>query len=131
MGHDEQDEKWCKRWSERSVRTKVGLIAAGVVAVPAFLALFGAVTMWLWNWLMPEIFGLKPLGYWQAWGLLALCTILFKGLRLGGSGNSSDRKRRKHLRRYIREDQPPAGESPAASAASATSATSATSPEAR
>lgn len=34
--------------------------------------------MWLWNWLMPEFFGLKELGFWQAMGLSLLSSILFK-----------------------------------------------------
>ena len=35
----------------------------------------------LWNWLMPVIFGLPHIGFWQALGLLALTRILFGGLR--------------------------------------------------
>ncbi len=52
--------------------------------VPAFwwigiVALFGAVVMWLWNWLIPPIFGLATIGYLQALGLLILARILFGG----------------------------------------------------
>ena len=67
--------------------------------------------MLLWNWLMPEIFGLKTLTYWQAWGMLALSCILFGRIGGGGgkSGSSSDRKRKRKLRSYIRE-QAPTGE---------------------
>lgn len=36
-------------------------------------------TFYLWNWLMPIIFGLKEITIWQALGLNILCTILFKG----------------------------------------------------
>ena len=61
--------------------------------------------MLLWNWLMPDIFGLKRLTYWQAWGLLILCHILFKGFGSGHSSGRSDRKRRRELRRYMREEQ--------------------------
>lgn len=43
------------------------------------LALFGFVVMALWNWLMPALFGLKVIGYWQALGLVILCRILFGG----------------------------------------------------
>ncbi len=35
-------------------------------------------TMWLWNWLMPELFGLKMLTFWQALGLNVLTGILFR-----------------------------------------------------
>ena len=34
--------------------------------------------MWLWDWLMPTIFGLKEITLFQAWGLMALCGLLFK-----------------------------------------------------
>jgi hypothetical protein len=34
--------------------------------------------MLLWDWLMPEIFGLKEITWLQAWGLSILCGFLFK-----------------------------------------------------
>ena len=40
--------------------------------------LFGAPLMVLWNWLMPTIFGIPEIGFWQACGLQLLATILFK-----------------------------------------------------
>lgn len=48
--------------------------------------------MWLWNWLIPELFGFKPIDFWQAVGLLALARILFGGL---GSGHSKGRYRKR------------------------------------
>lgn len=45
----------------------------------AFILLFGGCVMLLWNWLMPEIFGLPTVSFWQAAGLLLLCKILFGG----------------------------------------------------
>jgi hypothetical protein len=42
-------------------------------------AAFSAVTMLLWNALMPELFGLPVLNYWQAVGILLLARILFGG----------------------------------------------------
>ena len=35
-------------------------------------------TMLLWNWLMPMIFGLIKLNFWQSLGLMVLCSFLFK-----------------------------------------------------
>ena len=52
---------------------KIALI--GTVAI----AVFGFATMSLWNWLMPALFGLRPIGFWQALGLLVLSKILFGG----------------------------------------------------
>jgi hypothetical protein len=40
--------------------------------------LFGAPVMILWNLLMPDIFGLPVIGFWQAFGLNLLFSILFK-----------------------------------------------------
>ena len=37
----------------------------------------------LWNWLMPAIFGLHAITYLQAFGLLVLSWILFRGPRMG------------------------------------------------
>lgn len=92
-------------WEDRSLPQKI-LIGIGFGLVGIGLAfLFGWVVMLLWNWLMPDIFGLKRLTYWQAWGLLILCHILFKGFGSGHNGRRSDRKRRRELRRYMREDQ--------------------------
>ncbi|MBP5722098.1 MAG: hypothetical protein J6X18_00740 [Bacteroidales bacterium] len=35
-------------------------------------------TMWLWNWLMPAIFGLGRITVWMALGINLLSAILFK-----------------------------------------------------
>ena len=52
--------------------------------LPAFL-IFLAGLVWgvyaLWNWLMPSIFGVHAVTYWQALGLMALSWILFRGFR--------------------------------------------------
>jgi len=104
MMDPERNEKWHRRWSERSVGAKVRLIVAGIVMVPAFLALFGAVTMGLWNWLMPTIFKLPEIGFWQAIGLLLLSQIFFKGGRAGRAGRAQ--WRRAKLRDRMREDEP-------------------------
>jgi len=40
---------------------------------------FGQGVLQLWNWLMPPIFGLRTITYWQAVGLLGLSWVLFGG----------------------------------------------------
>ena len=58
---------------------KVVGVILGLVVLLAVIALVLALpTMWLWNWLMPEIFGLKAISFWEALGLNMLCGILFK-----------------------------------------------------
>ncbi len=44
--------------------------------------------MVLWNWLMPELFGLAAISFWQAVGLLTLCKILFGGIGGGHHGHA-------------------------------------------
>ncbi|MBN2444680.1 MAG: hypothetical protein JXJ04_25215 [Spirochaetales bacterium] len=97
-------------WEDRSLPQKIFIgIGFGILGIGLF-ALFGLVVMALWNWLMPEIFGLKQLNYLQAWGLLILSTILFKGIHMRDNSRSTDRKRRRKLRSYIHDDQCPDGE---------------------
>jgi hypothetical protein len=55
-------------------------------------ALFGVAVMLLWNALMPQIFGLAPIGYLQAVGLLALARAIF-----GGLGDWRPHAHRRHL----------------------------------
>src|SRR5690242_13136091 len=59
----------------------VGIGVAFFVIVLIAAALFGLVVMHLWNWLMPALFGLHLVTYWQAVGLLILSWILFRGPR--------------------------------------------------
>jgi hypothetical protein len=66
-----------RRW----IKMVVGMIIAGII----FFAGFGQAVRYLWNWLMPEIFGLHAITYWQAIGLLGLTWLLFGGFGwLGG-----------------------------------------------
>lgn len=62
-----------------------------LVFIPSFMvvfaALFGWLVMVLWNWLMPELFGLQTISFWQAVGLLLLCKILFGGIGGGHHGH--------------------------------------------
>lgn len=34
--------------------------------------------MWLWNWLMPTIFGITTITYIQGWGISFLSGMLFR-----------------------------------------------------
>ena len=52
----------------------------GFLTMLAAIAAFGAVAMLLWNALLPQIFSLPTLNYWQAVGLMLLARILFGGL---------------------------------------------------
>lgn len=49
-----------------------------IIIVAACCILFAFPVKWLWNWLMPELFSLKQITFWQALGLSLLCSLLFK-----------------------------------------------------
>ena len=53
-------------------------MGAAVLAFLAAIAISPIVLMLLWNWLMPSIFGLGSIGYFQAFGLFIISRILFK-----------------------------------------------------
>lgn len=57
-----------------------------VVLIAVVVVLTALPVMWLWNWLMPELFGLSTLTFWQALGLSALTSLLFKSYNTGTSG---------------------------------------------
>jgi hypothetical protein len=65
-------------------------ITALFLGVIALLAVLSLVVAWpvmlLWNWLMPEIFNLPIISFWQAYGLTVLCTLLFRS-----TGSSSSK----------------------------------------
>jgi len=54
-----------------------------VLFAALFLLVFSFVVMWLWNWLMPAMFGWHVITFWQALGVLVLSKILFGGFRGG------------------------------------------------
>ena len=68
------------------------VFVAAPLGAAVFMAIGGGVVMLLWNWLAPELFGLRQVTFWQALGLLALCRILFGGFG-GGSHRSNSRRR--------------------------------------
>jgi ABC-type multidrug transport system fused ATPase/permease subunit len=61
------------------------------------LVIFSSTLMLLWNWLIPDIFGLTTISFWQALGLFALSRLLFSGL--GGGRRCGRFNKGKHLKR--------------------------------
>ena len=67
------------------------LVALGFLVL---FALGGEVVKLLWNWLVPPIIGWREITFWQGFGLLALCRILFGGFGShGGRGKWRGRHR--------------------------------------
>ena len=63
------------------------ILVVALLAIP----LIGFIVMSLWNALLPQIFGLPAIGFWQALGLLILSKILF-GSFAGGAHHHHHRR---------------------------------------
>jgi hypothetical protein len=74
------------------VRRNKWIFVAAPAAFAFFVWLCGQVVMHLWNWLLPMIFGVHTITFWQALGLVLLSRILF-----GRWGHGHDRGRRNHF----------------------------------
>lgn len=65
----------------------------GGLALAALVAfLFGLVVQHLWNWLMPGLFHLPSIDFWQAFGLVFLSRLLF--------GNIGGHHHKKHGKKW-------------------------------
>lgn len=94
-----------KRLREMTRLTKlIVMVPIAIVGIVVFIAIGGTIVMLLWNWLAPDLFGLRLVTFWQAIGLLALCRILFGGFGLGGSAHrNSHRRMEGRIRERVRE----------------------------
>ncbi|HPJ01727.1 MAG TPA: hypothetical protein PKU80_02675 [Candidatus Limiplasma sp.] len=67
----------------------------GIIAAFGFGLLFGWIIVWLWNWLMPMIFGLPTITFWQGVGVFILAKILFGGFSSHSDSSKSSKKKEK------------------------------------
>lgn len=66
---------------------KIGLIFITVFIILVFSFIFAWFVMLLWNWLIPAIFGLKVITFWQAFGLNLLSGLLLKSYNYNNKKN--------------------------------------------
>ncbi len=57
----------------------IGMVIMGLIGLTVLALLFGIFVRLLWNALMPGIFGLPEISFWQAVGLVVLAHIFFGG----------------------------------------------------
>lgn len=86
-----------QRWIEKSLFI--------VIMLFIIFAGFGQAVLQLWNWLIPPIFGLQEITYWQAVGLMGLSWILFGGLRGLGFMDTRGRSRPERLEQMTPEER--------------------------
>ncbi|MBD3639107.1 MAG: hypothetical protein HUJ25_17260 [Crocinitomicaceae bacterium] len=63
---------------KKKIRRKMWMIPVFMVAAATII---GFIVMGLWNWIMPSVFGLGLITFWQALGILILGRILFGGFK--------------------------------------------------
>jgi hypothetical protein len=73
------------------------ILPIGLLAVVVVAYIGGELVRMLWNWLLPPLFGLPEVTYWQALGLLALSRILVGGFGLGGGRHHSEPRFKQRL----------------------------------
>jgi hypothetical protein len=91
MTHSDKEEmgQEIAREIGRTIGQKIGIGFALFFGFLFFVIFGGVVVQWLWNWLVPDIFGLRTISVWEALGLLALSRILFGSF---GGGRGRHRK---------------------------------------
>lgn len=74
-------------------------VVKGIFFGALFIIVFVGVTMFLWNSLLPEIFGLPVISFGQALGLMVLGRLLTGGFKPGGGfrGGPGSHMRRRHM----------------------------------
>jgi hypothetical protein len=66
-------------FKRRNGRRIAGKIAGGIFIAALFALVFGLFVMLLWNWLMPMLFSLPVINYWQAVGIIIIARMIFGG----------------------------------------------------
>ena len=69
-----------------------GMVVFGILAAAVFGLVFGYLVMILWNWLMPAVFGITTITYWQAFGIVILAKLIFGAIGRG-KGHDHDHDR--------------------------------------
>lgn len=85
-----------KKFNKGSFSPIKGLMMLMMIIL--IMAVMGGIVMFLWNAIIPDVTGFKPLTFWQAVGLLALFKILFGGF--GGNRNRWNKKKRRVKNRW-------------------------------
>ncbi len=79
---------------EAFITSKIIMVFKIIFGILIFVPLFIFGTMYLWNWLVPELFHGPIINFWQTLGLVALCKILFGGFGKGHHGRHNNWKQR-------------------------------------
>lgn len=79
----------------------VGWVIVGAITAAALAFVFGYFVMLLWNWLMPELFGLATITFWQAFGIILLARLIFGGFKHSDHSSRKSRHDKKKFAKYF------------------------------
>lgn len=78
------------RWQSAGPLQRIGWIFGGIVLAVFLAFIFGYFVMLLWNWIMPQLFGLPEIDYWLAFGIIILSRLIFGGFGHGHNHKCRD-----------------------------------------
>jgi len=94
---------YCGRWKSEDGKMRwprlIGAVIGGMVMVVVFTAVFGFAVQYLWNWLMPALFNVAEITYYQAFGIMILARLLVGGFG-GHKGHYGYRGHHKHHHKH-------------------------------
>ena len=61
---------------------KFGVLCGVLIVIIVFSLLIAFPIKWLWNGVMPDIFGLPEITFWKAYGMYLLFHLLLRGVTI-------------------------------------------------
>lgn len=61
---------------------KFGMLCAALAVIIIFSLLIAFPIKWLWNGVMPDVFGLPEITFWKAYGMYLLSHLLLRGVTI-------------------------------------------------
>lgn len=61
---------------------KFGVLCGALVVIIVFSLLIVFPIKWLWNGVMPDVFGLPEITFWKAYGMYLLFHLLLRGVTI-------------------------------------------------
>lgn len=61
---------------------RFGMLCGVLIVIIAFSLLIAFPIKWLWNGVMPDMFGLPEITFWKAYGMYLLFHLLLRGVTI-------------------------------------------------
>ena len=107
MQQDETGQAIAREISH-SIAERIAIGIALFLAFLIFIVLGSLVVQFLWNWLVPDIFGLRRVTWLESLGLLTLSRIMFGGFGRGGGPHPRSTRHGLRERSWWTGARPPA-----------------------